>query len=123
MGNGGGRHSLLRPAARHVRRGGSSSGVVAVDSRLHSVPGCGGILCPGNPEGETGVMTLAATVETLNEERKDYLDSLHAIQWAYRDKVFPHDSHLFRPGEDRQHPPVFLKEHADSNVLVRPTRS
>ena len=65
-------------------------------------------------------MSLPATAETLNEERKDYLDRLHATQWDYRDTVFPHDSHLFRPGEDRQHPPVFLKEHADHNVLRPP---
>ena len=65
-------------------------------------------------------MTLPATAETLNEERKAYLDSLHATQWDYRDRVFPNDRHLFRPDEDRQHPPVFLKEHADHNVLPSP---
>ena len=62
-------------------------------------------------------MSLPATAETLHEERKAYLDSLLATQWAYRDKVFPHDSHLFRPDEDRRHPPVLRKEHADHNVL------
>ena len=65
-------------------------------------------------------MALPTKEGILNEERKGYLDSLHATQWAYRDTVFPHDSHLFRPGEDRQHPPVFLKEHADRNVLRPP---
>jgi len=53
-------------------------------------------------------------------ERARYLADVSATQWAYRDRVFPHDSHLFRPGEDRQHPPVFLKEHADHNVLRPP---
>jgi hypothetical protein len=62
-------------------------------------------------------MTLPVTAETHDDPRKDYLDRLHVIQWDYRDTVFPHDTRFFRLGEDRQRPPVYLKEHADHNVL------
>jgi hypothetical protein len=67
-----------------------------------------------------GVVKQLASGQPHEDQRQCYLDSLHATQWAYRDRVFPRDSHLFRPGEDRQHPPVFLKEHADHNVLRPP---
>jgi len=50
-------------------------------------------------------------------ERMEYLNRVHSIQWIYHDKVFLHDSRLFRPHGNRQQPPVFLKEHADRNVL------
>jgi hypothetical protein len=67
-----------------------------------------------------GVVKQPATGQPHGDPRQCYLDSLHATQWAYRDTVLSHDGHLFRPGEDRQHPPVFLKEHAGRNVLCPP---
>jgi hypothetical protein len=58
-----------------------------------------------------------ATGQPHEDPRQCYLDRLHVIQWGYRDDSFADEGHLFRPGEDRQHPPVFLAEHANRNVL------
>ena len=46
-------------------------------------------------------MTLAVPAETFTDQRKEYLHRLHAIQWDYRDTVFPHDSQPFQAEWDK----------------------
>ena len=67
-----------------------------------------------------GVMMQPVTGQSDEDLRQRYLDSLYATQWEYRDRVFPQEGHLFRPDQARLNPPVFLKDHADRNVLVPP---
>ena len=55
------------------------------------------------------------------EDMSEYLDTLVSRFWDYQQKVFPIWRDYFdQPKKSNKRPPVFLKNRADYNILLKP---